>query len=202
MIYLLGDMLKTGSIIMKEREVKILRDKGFNVYSAIEQKDINDKANQTVESNNGLAERIIAKDSKAIRESDIIIGEVDNNNVGSCVEIGQIVEFNWWHDNIRNILMSEDPIGNLEKFLEKYPKKECYFQSYDIRRITIPEIGDRRSYSINQYLYGAILELNKNGIITFDEIVDILVKKKENPSIDQRMLEKLYNQILGRGVDE
>lgn len=191
MIYILGDMLKKGSVWVREYEAKVLRDMGFELYSAIEQKDINDKKNQTTESNNSLAERIVAKDSDAIRHSDIIVAEVDNNNVGSCVEIGQIMEFNWWHDNINNILHSDDPIGNLEKFLDEYPKKKCYFHTDDIRHTDLPEIGYRRSFSFNQYLVGACLALNKNGITTFEKIIEELESY-------QSALKRLYNKILGR----
>ncbi len=191
MIYILGDMLKKGSILMRNYEASVCRDLGYEVYSAIEQKDINDKQNQTVESNNNLAERIVDKDSNAIRLSNIIIAEVDNNNVGSCVEIGQIMEFNWWHDNVNNILHSDDPIGGLEKFLDNYPKKKCYFHTTDIRHTNLPEVGYRRSFSFNQYLVGACLYLNKKGITTFEHIIDEL-------RIDKNILQKLYNKLLGR----
>ena len=42
--YILGDMLKQGSIIMREKEAEALRKAGYDVYSAIEEKDINDKS--------------------------------------------------------------------------------------------------------------------------------------------------------------
>lgn len=174
MLYLLGDMLKRGSILMRESEAKKLREMGFELYSAIEQKDINDKKQQTVESNNKLAERIVAKDSEAIRKSDLIIAEIDNNNVGSCVEVGQIMEFNWFRDNIERILESGDIENQLKEFLKKYPRKTVHFHTTDIRHTDIEERGMRRSFSINQYLHGACLALNKDGIITFDEIMDKL----------------------------
>lgn len=175
MVYLLGDMLKKGSVKCREEEVGIIRGMGgYEVYSAIEQKDINDKKAQTVESNNTLAERIVAKDSEAIRRSDLIIAEIDNNNVGSCVEVGQIMEFNWFRDWIVEILNNSDNKNfrkNLITFLGKYPRKECHFHSTDIRMTDLPESGYRRSFSFNQYLVGACLKLNKDGIGTFDEIV-------------------------------
>lgn len=180
-VYLLGDMLKKGSILCRQDEAKILREMGYDLYSAIEQKDINDKKNQTVKSNNKLAERIVAKDSEAIRRSDLIIAEIDNNNVGSCVEVGQIMEFNWFRDWIVEILNNSDDKKlrkNLVEFLNKYPRKECYFHSTDIRFTDLPESGYRRSFSFNQYLIGACLKLNIMGIMTFDKIIKIL--KGEN----------------------
>lgn len=53
-------------------------------------------------------------------------------------------------------------------------KPKIFFHSYDIRRTNIPETGDRRSTSINQYLYGAILTLNPKGIQSWEEIVEEL----------------------------
>lgn len=38
-VYILGDMLKKGSVLLREQEAKQLRELGFDVYSAIEQKD-------------------------------------------------------------------------------------------------------------------------------------------------------------------
>lgn len=175
--YLLGDMLKEGSILLRQREAETLRAMGINLYSPIEQKAINDKSAQTVESNNKLAERIVLKDSNAIRLSNLIIGEVDNNNVGSSVEIGQIMEFNWFWDNISEIVKNSDDTNlreNILKFLKTYPRKECYFHTTDIRQTDLPEVGYRRSFSFNQYLVGACLALNPIGILRFSDIIKIL----------------------------
>ena len=43
--YILGDMLKRGSIMVREQEAKQLRDMGYDIYSAIEQKDISQLPN-------------------------------------------------------------------------------------------------------------------------------------------------------------
>lgn len=174
--YILGDMLKKGSIMVREQEAKQLRDMGYDIYSAIEQKDINDKQNQTEESNNKLAERIFHKDTAAIRKSKLIVAEVDNNNVGSCVEIGQIAEDNWWNDKIRYIIehsdSKEEILSALQYLIdEECPKKECYFHTTDIRHTNLKESGFRRSFSLNQYLIGACLSLNPNGVGVWDEII-------------------------------
>ena len=180
--YLLGDMLKKGSIKCREEEAQALRGMGIDLYSAIEQKDINDKKKQTVETNNKLAEHIFDKDTNAIYLSSGIVGEVDNNNVGSSVEIGQIAAFNWMWQNISDIVTA--PISDIDKvkkmidFLSKYPKKRCWFHTLDIRHTNLEEKGMRRSFSINQYLHGACLYLNSDGIVTFEEILEELKKLK------------------------
>lgn len=149
LIYNAGDMLKGPNQDRKAKENQELRDLGFEVWSPQEDKDINDKQNQTQESNNSLAEKIFTHDTHGMEQANIIIFEVDNGNVGTCVEVGQMAQLNRFN--------GED--------------KHFYFQSYDIRRTELFEAGDRRSWSINQYLYGAILSLNPNGIQSWNAII-------------------------------
>lgn len=152
LIYNGGDMLSLANQARHAAENKQLRSLGFQVYSPQDDKTINDKSSQTVESNNSLAEKIFDRDTKGMEQADIIIFEVSNTNVGTTTEIGQ-----WAMQERIN------PTG-----------KRYYFHSYDIRRTSIPEIGDRRSWSINQYLYGAILSLNSNGIQSWKDIINEL----------------------------
>lgn len=156
LIYNGGDMLSVATQAQKAKENAQLRAMGFEVWSPQEDKEINDKQNQTQESNDHLAELIFEHDTIGMEEADIIIFEVANTNVGTCVEIGQMAQ---------DALLSEITAGR---------KPKVYFHSYDIRRTNIPETGDRRSTSINQYLYGAILTLNPKGIQPWDEIVEEL----------------------------
>lgn len=149
LIYNGGDMLSLANQVRHADENRQLRNLGFQVYSPQDDKTINDKTNQTVESNNSLAEKIFDRDTTGMEKADIIIFEVSNNNVGTTTEIGQ------W-------AMQE----RIKPTWKKY-----YFHSYDIRRTGIPEVGDRRSWSINQYLYGAILSLNPKGIMSWPSII-------------------------------
>lgn len=176
MIYSGGDMLKKGSQLMKEQENEELRSIGFEVYSPQDDKEINDKQNQTKESNDGLAEKIFAKDTTGIVGSDILIFEVDNNNVGTTTEIGQAAQ-----DELNNLLdlqaigVIPDNLSILELTKmpdrQKYFKKNYFFHSYDVRRTDIPETADRRSWSINQYLYGAVAFLSAEGIQSWEDII-------------------------------
>lgn len=149
LIYNGGDMLSVANQAAHAEENRQLKQLGFQVYSPQDDKTINDKTNQTIESNNSLAEKIFDRDTKGMEQADIIIFEVSNNNVGTTTEIGQ------WAMQERI----------------KLTGKRYFFHSYDIRRTSIPEIGDRRSWSINQYLYGAILSLNPKGIMDWIEII-------------------------------
>lgn len=178
-VYILGPMLDKGSQIVRKMEAEAFRELGYEVYSAAEQKDINDKQNQTVESNNTLAERIYAKDMDAIRHASLIIAEVGDNYVGSSVEIGAIAEFNWMRSKIVEALGKDRPIEEIKEFLIEYPEKEVWCHTTDIRHTTIPEIGARRSIGLNQFLHGACLWLNRIGIITFDKIINVFKKRSK-----------------------
>ena len=111
-IYLAGDMLKKGSILLREQEAKELRELGHKIYSPIEDKSINDKTNQTEESNNGLAERIGRNDTRGILNSDVIVIEPHENALGTMVELGQIKGY-------------KDCARELKSILNRLVKSEC-----------------------------------------------------------------------------
>ena len=57
--------------------------------------------------------------------------------------------------------------------LERMDDKETYCHYFDIRTNGLNEKDWRRSFSINQLLYGMILYVTKNhSIETFDEIME------------------------------
>ena len=177
-IYLAGDMLKKGSILLREQEAKELRELGHKIYSPIEDKSINDKANQTEESNNGLAERIVRNDTRGILNSDIIVIEPHENALGTMVELGQIKGYKDVSRMMLEILESGNSdgevIGDLMVLANSLDKK-VYPHIEDIRRTDIPEIGDRRSWSINQYVYGVCLDLTDGkGLYEWEEILEEL----------------------------
>ena len=185
-IYLAGDMLKKGSILLREQEAKELRELGHKIYSPIEDKSINDKTNQTEESNNGLAERIVRNDTRGILNSDIIVIEPHENALGTMVELGQIKgnkdcarELKSILDRVVNSECDDSQAVNrlameLHFLIKKYDKK-VYPHLEDIRRTDIPEVGDRRSWSINQYVYGVCLDLTDGkGLYEWEEILEEL----------------------------
>ena len=185
-IYLAGDMLKKGSILLREQEAKELRELGHKIYSPIEDKSINDKANQTEESNNGLAERIVRNDTRGILNSDVIVIEPHENALGTMVELGQIKGYKDCARELKSILdrvveseCDDSQAVNrlameLHFLIKKYDKK-VYPHLEDIRRTNIPETGDRRSWSINQYVYGVCLDLTDGkGLYEWEEILEEL----------------------------
>ena len=185
-IYLAGNMLKKGSILLREQEAKELRELGHKIYSPIEDKSINDKTNQTEESNNGLAERIVINDTRGILNSDVIVIEPHENALGTMVELGQIKGYKDCARELKSILdrvvkseCDDSQAVNrlameLHFLIKKYDKK-VYPHLEDIRRTNIPETGDRRSWSINQYVYGVCLDLTDGkGLYEWEEILEEL----------------------------
>lgn len=190
MVYLAGDMLKVGSILLRNQEKKDIKRAGFKVYSPVEDKEINDKSNQTEESNAGLAEKIVFKDTKAIIESDIIVIEPQDNAIGTMIELGQIKGMKDVSKMIINILSENQ--GRSEKIILEQISNLCYemdgkivFPHYeDIRRTDIPEQGDRRSWGVNQYCYGVCLDLTEGkGFYEWDEIINNLKEIKEDENV-------------------
>ena len=62
----------------------------------------------------------------------------------------------------------------LATVIQRYDKK-VYPHLEDIRRTNIPESGDRRSWGINQYVYGVCLDLTDGkGLYEWEEILEEL----------------------------
>ena len=189
MVYIAGDMLKKGSILLREQEARELREIGYKVYSPIEDKSINDKSNQSKHSNANLAERIVRNDTKGILQSDIIVIEPQDNALGTMVELGQIKGYKDSSRMIQDLISEivedrsidfEETICRLER-LASMLDKEVYPHYEDIRRTSIPEQGDRRSWSVNQYVYGVCLDLTDGkGFYEWEEILEELKHENED----------------------
>ena len=150
-VYLGGDMLSVGQQMRREWEKKELERLGFDVYAPQDDKDINDKqiANQK-----GLAERIVKNDTEGMEESDILIFDYLPHAQGTICELGYA------------------------QYLKRLKPKDIYVQCTDIRQGTghVSSEQDRAEFSINQYVYGVILDVtNGRGIQTFDEICKELI---------------------------
>lgn len=184
-IYLAGDMLKKGSILLRKQEAEQLRKLGYKLYSPIEDKSINDKSNQTKESNDGLAEKIVKNDTQGILQSDIIVIEPHENALGTMVELGQIKGMKDAFYIISKWMVHNDDIDSnlFMQFLNEFEpmfNKKVYAHMEDIRRTNIPECGDRRSWGINQYVYGVCLDLTKGkGLYDWEEIIEELNRRNK-----------------------
>ena len=188
-IYVAGDMLNEGAKMRRTWEAEQLRKAGATLHVPHEDKSINDKANAVQE---GLAERIVANDTKGIIDSDVIVIDAHENGKGTLVELGQIKGM---RDMAKIILdinrsfeerheqegdwatyrdMAMDELDAVYEAAETVLEKKVYAHNTDIRRANDkPQAGDRREYAPNQYVYGTVLELTDNhGFYDWDEIIE------------------------------
>ena len=157
-MYLGGDMLSHGQQMRREFEKKELERLGFDVYAPQDDDDVNDKVNANQER---LAERIVYNDTAGIYKSDILIFDYLPHAQGTIAEMGFVHGLLQYVDN------------------DKY---DIYVQCTDVRQGTghISEEQNRTEFSINQYVYGVVLDItNGRGIQTFDEICQDLIKREE-----------------------
>ena len=178
-IYVAGDMLNEGAKMRRTWEAEQLRKAGAILHVPHEDKSINDKANADQE---GLAERIVANDTKGIIDSDVIVIDAHENGKGTLVELGQIKGMKDMADivlssvlDVTNGVLSErDALDLIQADVESVLEKKVYAHNTDIRRANDkPQEGDRREYAPNQYVYGTVLELTDNhGFYDWDEIIE------------------------------
>ena len=161
-VYLGGDMLSIGQQMRREWEKQELQRLGFKVYAPQDDKGINDKQNANQDS---LAERIVSNDTKGIVTSNIIIFDYLPHAQGTIAEMGYLQGF----------------LHHQSAYLQAPSDVKIFVQCTDIRQGTdhIPDDQDRSEFSINQYVYGVILELTEGrGIQTFEEICQELINNK------------------------
>ena len=177
--YLAGDLLSEGARMRRAWEAEQLRKAGANLHVPHEDKSINDKANAVQE---GLAERIVANDTKGIIDSDVIVIDAHENGKGTLVELGQIKGMRDMADivlssvlDVTNGVLSErDALDLIQADVESVLEKKVYAHNTDIRRANDkPQAGDRREYGPNQYVYGTVLDLTYGkGFYDWDEIIE------------------------------
>ena len=182
--YNLGDMLYKGSQLLRAKETEELRAIGVPVYSAAEQNkdgDINDKKNQTKESNADLHAHIFKKDMDNIYASDLIIANPERFAEGSIAELGAVETFNDIHGTMSDIvnnptLSAEEKILKIQQWLEENPYKEVYVHLEDIRCTDIEESGYDRSFYINQFVRGLSVaaQTGQRGVPVSQGGIDIM----------------------------
>ena len=182
--YILGDMLYKGSQLLRAQEVEQLREIGIPLYSAAEQNkdgDINDKKNQTKESNADLHAHIFKKDIDNIYSSDLIIANTERFAEGSIAELGAVETFNDIHSTMDDIvndprLSAEEKILKIQQWLEENPYKEVYVHLEDIRCTDIEESGYNRSFYVNQFVRGLAVaaQTGQRGVPVSQGGIDIM----------------------------
>lgn len=186
--YIAGDIMTRGSQLQRAEERDKLLAAGINVYTPQDNKKINDKQNAVQE---GLAERIVREDMERIFAATEILIEPQPHAQGTLIELGIIYGMKALVKEIEEELYRASAAlgGNLETetiemviydVFRKVNELKVYPHNSDIRRTEIPEQGDRRSFSVNQFLYGVVLALtNGEGFYDLDEAIEEIKKGKE-----------------------
>ena len=186
--YLGGDIMTFGANLARQYEYDKFIEMGLpvDVYSPVQNKSINDKSNMTEEENNHLAEKITEADIERLWNSDFVVMCPEQSAIGSMCETGCLYGWKYMTDKLLAIAdAAPSPAEAYEKIIEEIKRinqKDNYFHYFDIRTNHLNEKDWRRSFGINQLLYGMILYTAKNGDFeSFDKIMQHLLEKyKEN----------------------
>ena len=187
--YLGGDIMTHGSNLARQEEYDKFKEAHIpgEVYSPVQNKSINDKSNMTEEENNHLAEKICEADIERLWNSDYTVLCPEQSAIGTMCEMGVLYGWKYMADKLLSILKqaetenwtTEDYEFKLEQEIKRIAEKKNYAHYFDIRTNHLNEKDWRRSFSINQMLYGMILAATTDHTLhnSFDEILPLLQKE-------------------------
>ena len=187
--YLAGDIMSFGANLARQYEYDKFKEAHIpgEVYSPVQNKSINDKSNMTEEENNHLAEKICEADIERLWNSDYTVLCPEQSAIGTMCEMGVLYGWKYMADKLLSILKqaetenwtTEDYEFKLEQEIKRIAEKKNYAHYFDIRTNHLNEKDWRRSFSINQMLYGMILAATTDHTLhnSFDEILPLLQKE-------------------------
>ena len=191
--YLGGDIMTYGSNLARQEEYDKFKEANIpgEVYSPVMNKSINDKSNMTEEENNHLAEKICEADIERLWNSDYTVLCPEQSAIGTMCEMGVLYGWKYMAAKLIEIIMNaihkdevptEEVLHRLAEEVERIYNKLNYAHYFDIRTNHLNEKDWRRSFSINQMLYGMILYATADNTLhnSFDEIIPILQKQYPN----------------------
>lgn len=187
--YLGGGIMTRGENLARQEEYDKFISAGLDVevYSPIQNKSINDKSAMTEEQNNCLAEKITDADIERLWNSDFTVMCPEQSAIGTMCETGCLYGWKYMANKLLQILegfagdegaTSRDILLALIKEIGRIAEKQNFFHYSDIRTNHLNEKDWRRSFSINQLLYGMILYTSKDGEL-HDNFDEVLVKLNE-----------------------
>lgn len=183
--YLGGDIMSFGSNLARQYEYDKFLEMGLpvEVYSPVQNKSINDKSNMTEEENNHLAEKITEADIERLWNSDFVVMCPEQSAIGSMCETGCLFGWKWMAEKLLSLYQKskvngEDDEQTLTRIYDELLRindKKNFFHYFDIRTNHLNEKDWRRSFSINQLLYGMILYTSETGDFeSFENIMKCL----------------------------
>lgn len=184
--YVGGDIMTHGSQLARQEECDKMDSAGLQVtyYSPAQNKSINDKSNMTEEQNNCLAEKITAADIDRLWNSDFAVMCTEQSAIGTMCELGCLFGWHYMANKLLEIC-EDDAIQNnddfaaiIEEEIRRIANKNVFAHYFDIRTNHLNEKDWRRSFSINQLLYGMILACTKDNKLheNFDSVLEELKK--------------------------
>ena len=202
--YLGGGIMTHGENLARQEEYDKFKEANIpgEIYSPISNKSINDKSNMTEEENNHLAEKIVEADVERLWNSDYTVLCPEQSAIGTMCEVSilygwkymadqmvrkvweTIINNNWKNTNLNNLSQEQKAklFDILLEILDQQIIKQNYAHYFDIRTNHLNEKDWRRSFSINQFLYGIILAATSDHTLhnSFDEIIPILKEQYKN----------------------
>ena len=197
-IYLGGDIMTKGSKLAREEEYQQVMNANINadIYSPIKNDSINDKSAMTKEENDHLAEKIVKADIDRLLDSDAVVMCPEQHAIGSMCETGVLYGWKYMAHYLKCLILTYTNKGEYEydallavwNALTKLENKDIYYHYDDIRTNNLDEKNFRRSFGINQMLYGMMIlsttdeaiEMTDNdnkGVLKMEQIIDILKNK-------------------------
>lgn len=157
---------------------------GIKCYNVLDDKSINDKENAVQE---GLAERILKNDFRAMQESDIFVFDVLNEGIGTIAELSIVLGMKHQADRTLALIESQlhydhpeyDNVHQIASESKKILEKPVLIYCSDIRQGHGKPYNDpdRAEFSTNQFVYGMILSLTNNkGFMSWEEVKKELEK--------------------------
>ena len=208
--YVGGDIMTHGSQLARQEECDKMDAAGLQVqyYSPAQNKSINDKSNMTEEQNNCLAEKITAADIERLWNSDFAIMCTEQSAIGTMCELGCLFGWKYMADRLMeiegNILdkylpnnrhpspeewvnIRAEMFDELNYEIQRIAMKNIFAHYFDIRTNHLNEKDWRRSFSINQLLYGMILECTKDHKLheNFDSVLEELKKLYKEDAVNE-----------------
>lgn len=190
--YLGGDIMTHGSNLARQEEYDKFKAAEIpgEVYSPVQNKSINDKSNMTEEENNHLAEKICEADIERLWNSDYTVLCPEQSAIGTMCEMGVLYGWKYMADKLMETVKygieqeypQEVILDALVDIIKDIQSKKNYAHYFDIRTNHLNEKDWRRSFSINQMLYGMILYATADHTLhnSFDEILPILQEQFKN----------------------
>lgn len=185
--YLGGDIMSFGSNLARQYEYDKFLEMGLpvEVYSPVQNKSINDKSNMTEEENNHLAEKITEADIERLWNSDFVVMCPEQSAIGSMCETGCLFGWKWMAEKLLSLYQEskvngeddEQTLNRIYDELLRINDKKNFFHYFDIRTNHLNEKDWRRSFSINQLLYGMILYTSETG--DFESFENIMKRLEE-----------------------